>query len=57
MVRCAVYNIRAILPVVTDSRDRAPLEASAQHLLTRGAEVVKRTVPAIWMRHAKSQGA
>ena len=38
-------------------RDRTPIEASAQHLLTRATEVVRRAVPAVWMRHAKSQGA
>ncbi|HYO09363.1 MAG TPA: cyclodeaminase/cyclohydrolase family protein [Tepidisphaeraceae bacterium] len=56
-VRCAVYNVRANLPDVTDSRDRTRIEATGQHLLTAGTDVVRRAVPRIWMRHAKSQGA
>ena len=51
-VRCAVYNVRANLPDVTDPQDRKQVEATAQKLLDRALPVIGRAIPAIWKRHS-----
>ena len=53
-VRCASYNVRANLPDLTDAKDRASVEATAQRLIEHGVAVIRRTIPRIWSRHAKS---
>jgi formiminotetrahydrofolate cyclodeaminase len=52
-IRCAVYNVRANLPDVTDSDDRRKIESTAQKLIDHALPVIGRAVPAIWKRHAK----
>jgi formiminotetrahydrofolate cyclodeaminase len=51
-VRCAIYNVRANLPDVTDQRDRAEIEAESKHLLAQGTMLIQRAMPRIWARHA-----
>ena len=53
-VRCALCNIRANLPDLTDSRDRTNVQASADHLQSEATQVVRRVVPRIWVRQAQS---
>jgi formiminotetrahydrofolate cyclodeaminase len=52
-VRCAVYNVRANLPDVTDASDRQKIEQTAAALVAHGTPVIQRTIPRIWARHAK----
>src|SRR5437763_323459 len=52
-VRCAIYNVRANLPDVTDPRDRDKIEATTTHLLDRAVVLVRRVIPRIWSRHGK----
>ena len=54
-LRCAVYNVRANLPDVTDPADRRKFESTAQKLIDHALPLIGRTIPAIWKRHA--QGA
>src|SRR5256714_3130312 len=44
-VRCAIYNVRANLPDVTDPRDRDKIEATTTHLLDRAVVLVRRVIP------------
>jgi formiminotetrahydrofolate cyclodeaminase len=53
-IRCAICNIRANLPDLTDSRDRTNVTASADHLLADGTRLIRQAVPRIWARQAKS---
>ena len=52
-VRCAVYNVRANLPDVTDPADLQKIELTAGALITHATPLVQRAVPRIWARHAK----
>jgi formiminotetrahydrofolate cyclodeaminase len=52
--RCAVYNVRANLPDVTDPKERASIESTIRSLLTRAATVIQRVAPRIWERHEQS---
>ena len=51
-IRCAVYNVRANLPDVTDPSDKKTMEQTAQKLIDHALPVIGRAVPAIWKRHA-----
>jgi methenyltetrahydrofolate cyclohydrolase len=55
-VRCAVYNVRANLPDVTDPSDRQKIEQTAAALIAHATPLIQRAVPQIWARHAKSTG-
>jgi len=55
-VRCAVYNVRANLPDVTDPTDRQKIEQTAAALVAHATPLIRRAVPQIWARHAKSTG-
>jgi methenyltetrahydrofolate cyclohydrolase len=52
-VRCAVYNVRANLPDVTDPADRQKVELTATSLIAHATPLVQRAVPRIWARHTK----
>jgi formiminotetrahydrofolate cyclodeaminase len=52
--RCAIYNVRANLPDVKDSADRASIESLIHSLLTRAATLIQRVAPGIWERHEQS---
>ena len=52
-VRCAVHNVRANLPDVTDVSDREKIEMTAAALVAHATPIVQRAVPRIWARHAK----
>ena len=52
-VRCAVYNVRANLPDVTDAADRQKVEQTAGALIAHATPVIQRAVPRIWARYAK----
>jgi formiminotetrahydrofolate cyclodeaminase len=52
--RCAIYNVRANLPDVKDSADRASIESLIHSLLTRAAALIQRVAPRIWERHDES---
>ena len=52
-VRCAVYNVRANLPDVTDATDRQKIELTAGALIAHATPVIQRAIPRIWARHAK----
>jgi formiminotetrahydrofolate cyclodeaminase len=54
--RCAIYNVRANLPDVTDPADRATIERTIRALLTRGAALIQRVAPRIWERHEQAVG-
>jgi formiminotetrahydrofolate cyclodeaminase len=51
-LRCAVYNVRANLPDVTDPSDKKTIEQTAQKLIDHALPVIGRAIPAIWKRHA-----
>ena len=51
-IRCAVYNVRANLPDVSDAGERKRIEAAAQKLIDHALPVIGRVAPAIWKRHA-----
>ena len=53
-IRCAIYNVRANLPDLTDSRDRTNVTASADHLLQEGTRLIQKVIPRIWSRQAQS---
>src|SRR5688500_6297177 len=53
-VRCAVYNVRANLPDVTDPADLQKIELTAGALVAHATPLIQRAVPRIWARHAKS---
>jgi len=55
-IRCAVYNVRANLPDVTDPSDRAAIEGTIRGLLGRGAMLIQQVAPRIWERHALEIG-
>ena len=52
-VRCAIYNVRANLPDVTDPRDREKIDATTKHLLDEATVLIRRAIPRIWSRHGK----
>ena len=52
-VRCAVYNVRANLPDVTDPADRQKIELTSGQLIAHATPLIQRAVPRIWARHAK----
>jgi hypothetical protein len=52
-VRCAVYNVRANLPDVSDPTDRQMIEQTAAALVAHATPLIQRAVPRIWARHAK----
>lgn len=52
-VRCAIYNVRANLGDVTDSQERAHIEATADKLLEHALPAIQLAIPAIWARHSK----
>jgi formiminotetrahydrofolate cyclodeaminase len=52
--RCAIYNVRANLPDVKDSADRASIESLIRSLLTHAATLIQRVAPRIWERHEQS---
>jgi formiminotetrahydrofolate cyclodeaminase len=52
--RCAIYNVRANLPDVKDSADRASIEGTIRSLLTHAATLIQRVAPRIWERHEQS---
>jgi formiminotetrahydrofolate cyclodeaminase len=54
--RCAIYNVRANLPDVKDTADRATIERTIRSLLTRAAALIQRVAPRIWERHEQSMG-
>ena len=54
--RCAVYNVRANLPDVTDPSDRTAIEGIIRSLLTRAATIIQQVAPRIWERHALEVG-
>jgi formiminotetrahydrofolate cyclodeaminase len=45
--RCASYNIRANLPDVSDTAERANFEAAAAKQVARGVELIRRITPRI----------
>lgn len=53
-IRCSTYNVRANLPDLTDPADRKSAETTARKLVERGGMVIRRTIPRIWVQHAKS---
>jgi formiminotetrahydrofolate cyclodeaminase len=53
-VRCALYNVRANLPSVTEETERQRIEASMFELLTRAGKLIQQVSPRIWSRHAQS---
>ena len=55
--RCAVYNVRANLPDLTDPTDRGTVEGSIRGLLAHAATLIQRVAPRIWERHAQELGA
>ncbi len=50
-VRCAVYNVRVNLSLLTDERDSRDVEAGISRMLTRAAGIVQQVSPRIWARH------
>jgi formiminotetrahydrofolate cyclodeaminase len=52
-VRCAVYNVRANLPDVTDEAERQRIEASLFELLSKAGMLIQQVSPRIWARHAQ----
>lgn len=46
-IRCAVYNVRANLPDITDLPDRTNIEQTAQRLIDHALPVIQRVLPAI----------
>jgi formiminotetrahydrofolate cyclodeaminase len=46
-IRCAVYNVRANLPDITDPPDRTNIEQTAQRLIDHALPVIQRVLPAI----------
>lgn len=55
--RCAVYNVRANLPDVSDPADRAAIEGIIRSVLIRSSTLIKQISPRIWERHALEIGA
>ena len=53
-VRCAVYNVRANLPSVSDEAERQRIEASLFQLLSRAGGLIQQVGPRIWARHAQN---
>jgi formiminotetrahydrofolate cyclodeaminase len=52
--RCALYNVRANLPDVTDPADRASVERTITTILARAITLIQRVAPRIWRRHAEA---
>ena len=52
-VRCAVYNVRANLPDVTDPADRQKVELTAAQLIAHATPLIQRAIPRIWARHSQ----
>ena len=52
--RCAIYNVRANLPDVTDPADRHSIENTIKTLLARALALIQRVAPRIWQRHAEA---
>ena len=46
-IRCAVYNVRANLPDVSDAGERKRIEAAAQKMIDHALPVIGRVAPAI----------
>jgi formiminotetrahydrofolate cyclodeaminase len=53
-LRCAIYNVKANLPDVTDEGDRRTIESTNKRLLDQGTILVQRAVSHIWAAHARS---
>jgi formiminotetrahydrofolate cyclodeaminase len=52
-VRCAVYNVRVNLPLLTDPSDRRTAEAGISQMLTRAGGIIQQVSPRIWSRHSQ----
>jgi formiminotetrahydrofolate cyclodeaminase len=49
-LRCALYNVRANLPDVSDPQEKSKLTRSADEMLARGISTIQRVSPRIWRR-------
>lgn len=52
--RCAIYSVRANLPDVKDSADRAAIEGRIRSHLTHAGSLIQRVAPRIWERHEQT---
>ena len=53
-VRCAIYNVRANLPSVSDEAERQRIEASLFQILSHAGTMIQQVSPRIWTRHAQN---
>jgi methenyltetrahydrofolate cyclohydrolase len=49
-IRCGACNVRVNLPDLTDPAERKRFRQEAEGMVTRGAQVIRRLIPAIWQR-------